>query len=326
MARTLHVEPRRRVATGTEMSFRLRDGQPIARELRRLAQEELRSARQDLRRSMPPEDTAIREARKSLKKVRAIAKLIGADDGRGLGKDPKRLRKVSRTLAGVRDADARLEILTKLTERNPRVVDEHTFARLRRSLAAHKNESKRGAARRGAWRAVNRTLGKLRKGAGDWRPAHRRFRAIATGLEATHRRGRRLLARARKRQRAEDFHEWRKQVKALWYELRLIASADRSVARDVAALDRAAEWLGDDHNVVLLCDALDKDAAACDLQQLRAAAVRYQRELRRKAIAATRRIYARKSAAYVRDVKRAWKNSRRGEAAGSRRPLRGRAA
>ena len=30
------------------------------------------------------------------------------------------------------------------------------------------------------------------------------------------------MARARKGQRAADFHEWRKQIKALWYELRLV--------------------------------------------------------------------------------------------------------
>lgn len=135
------------------------------------------------------------------------------------------------------------------------------------------------------------------------------------------------MARARKRQGAADFHEWRKQMKALWYELRLIEGCTRTIRRDVEALHRAETWLGDDHNVVLLVAELSKDASKCrgliDLDRLRLVADRYQCELRIKAIASTRRIYARTSRGYVRGVKRAWKAWRRRDTrARSRRPRR----
>ena len=67
------------------------------------------------------------------------------------------------------------------------------------------------------------------------------------------------MARARKSQRAADYHEWRKQIKALWYELRLVEGSGPRIRRDVKALHRAEEWLGNDHNVVVLCDALSKE-------------------------------------------------------------------
>jgi CHAD domain-containing protein len=138
------------------MAYRLRPRESVARGLRRLAKKELQSARDELQRTNPPRDEAIHEARKSIKKVRTIAKLIDADDGRGVAKDRKRLRKVSRTLSQLRDADAMLEILAKLEHRNPQLFDEHTFARLRHRLTLHRQQSMKAARGERAWKTVDR--------------------------------------------------------------------------------------------------------------------------------------------------------------------------
>jgi hypothetical protein len=90
-----------------------------------------------------------------------------------------------------------------------------------------------------------------------------------------------------------------------------IAGCTSGIGRDVAALHRAETWLGDDHNVVVLCEELSKDPSICggpvNLDRLRLVAHQYQCELRRKALAGTRRIYRRKSRQYQRTVKLAWK-------------------
>ena len=119
------------------------------------------------------------------------------------------------------------------------------------------------------------------------------------------------MARARKSQRAADFHEWRKQIKALWYELRLVEGSGPRIRRDVAALHRAEAWLGNEHDVVVLCDELSKDGpqadARIDLDRIRLAGDRYQCELRTKALAGTARIYARAPGEYATSVRREWK-------------------
>lgn len=297
------------------LAFRLRSQESIAHGLRRLVQKELRVARDELRQTVPPRDEAVHEARKSIKKVRAILELLEADGGRGLAGSQKRLRLVNRTLSELRDADAMTEILAKLRRKGPRLISQQTFVRARRQLSAHKRAAMRTAERRGTWQNVDRQLRKAREGAKWWRPAHRGFGALASGIHSIHRRGREALARARKKQDAADFHEWRKQMKALWYELRLIEGCARTIRRDVDALHRAETWLGDDHNVVVLCAELSKDASICggliDLDRLRLVADRYQCDLRNKAIASTRRIYARRSRDFVYGVKRAWKAWRR---------------
>src|SRR5262249_42623314 len=156
-----------------------------------------------------------------------------------------------------------VEILEKLRGRNPRLFDEHTFARIRRHLASRKQAAMEDADESRAWRRVDRALRDLRCAAKRWRPADRGFRALAPGMRGVHRRGHRALARARKSGRAADFHEWRKALKALWYHLRLVEASAPAIRRDVQVLHRAETWLGDDHNLVVLCEELSKDASLC---------------------------------------------------------------
>jgi len=122
------------------------------------------------------------------------------------------------------------------------------------------------------------------------------------------------MTKALRRHSADDFHRLRKQIKTLWYELRLVEPASPRIARDVRALHRAETWLGDDHNVVVLCASLSNDDSAgalpLNVRRLQAAADRYHAQARKKAVEAVRRIYRRKSRPYVRDLKRVWKRWR----------------
>src|SRR5262245_45202422 len=274
------------------MSFQLRQGESVPRGLRRLARKQLRSARDRLREATPPSDEAIHEARRSVKKVRAIVNLLDADKGRGLDQARKRLRSINRTLSKLRDADAMRETLTNLRKRNRAVLNEHTVARLRRQLSQHQQAELLEAHESGAWQDLDRTLRKLRRAASRWEPRHQKFGAIARGTRESHRQGRKALARARKSQRAADFHEWRKQIKALWYQLRLIGGCSAGIRRDIEALDQAETSLGEDHNIVVLCGELSKDPALGELDGLKQTAERIQQGLRKKAIEHAQAIYA----------------------------------
>jgi CHAD domain-containing protein len=288
----------------------LRREESIADGLRRLTRKELRSAAGHLGPRRPSED-AIHEARKSVKKVRAIAQLMKADDGKGLRGVDKRLRSVNRALSGPRDADAMKEILAKLRARNPQLFSEHTFARLERQLDAHKREATRQAMKDRVFAKAAEDLADLRADAKGWKPAHKRFRALKEGTLETHRRGRRAMKRATGRQGSADFHEWRKQIKALWYKLRLIDCCSANLRKDLRALNKAEEYLGDEHNIAVFCGHVSADPsivqAPFDFVRLQRAANGYQQELRRKALSSARRIFQMKSRAYLRRVKIWWK-------------------
>lgn len=297
------------------MAYRLRRDESIPTGLRRLARKELSAASEELRRGDPPSDEAIHEARKGLKKVRVLLQLVEADDGGGLKKGPKRLRAVNRSLSQLRDADAMLQVLDKLRNRNRHLFDDRTIARVRRRLSAFKREITQAAERDGAWPEAVNELKKVRRSAKGWRPAHCGFRTLGEGIRLSYTRGRNAMDRARRTGKAEDYHEWRKEMKALWYKLRLLEECSPRVKHDVGVLHQAEMWLGDEHNLVVFCAEISKDASICnglvDLSRLKLTVNHFQCDLRQKAIARADTIYRRKPGAYVRAMKRAWKTWRR---------------
>jgi CHAD domain-containing protein len=294
------------------MAFHIRPDESILRGLRRLARKQLASACNNLEHSSEPSEDAIHEARKSVKKVRAIAEVIRTDKGRGLKGARKRLRSVNRVLSQSRDGDVMNETLSKLLERRPALLSEHTNARLRLQLSSYRDAVAQAAKREHAWGDVVEELREVRAHVKRWSPAHKGFEVLARGLRATHRRGRKAMARALESRRAADFHEWRKEMKALWYQLRLLEEAGPAIQRDVKRLNDAETWLGDDHNVVVLCAHISSTRSCAldgsELQRFSGHARQYEESLRRKAIARAESIYRTGSRAYVRQIERAWKD------------------
>jgi CHAD domain-containing protein len=254
-------------------------------------------------------DASIHAARKRIKKIRAIADLVRAEGGHGLHGSRKRLRRVSHLLARLRDAAAMVNVLATLQENFPEMIDGATFARVRRRLVALKRRALADARSSGSQRAIHKDCKALQKRAAAWRLEHRQFAALAPGIREAYRRGRETMIAARKTQAAEAFHAWRKRVKSLWYDLRLIEEYSPPVSSFAAMLGKTARWLGDDHDSVGLCERLSRVASAKDAERIRAAAFTYQEALRRKALSAGERLYARRPGLVVSSAARAWQAS-----------------
>jgi len=245
------------------MAFRLHPDESVTHGLRRLARKELSKTRAELRSARPPGGEVIHEARRSLKKARSILQLVDDDGGSAINRSKRELRSVNRALSLFRDADVMLETLGRFrTKHRPRMT-EHSFARLRGILAERRRATTKSAGRRREWNAVKRSLRAARQHAGEWKPAHHGRGTLTHSIRAVHRRGRKAMMRARKRQQASDFHAWRKEIKSLWYALRLLEESDAAVRRDVRALHEAETLLGDDHNLVVLCEALASSQTPC---------------------------------------------------------------
>jgi CHAD domain-containing protein len=304
------------------MAFRLRhEDKSVPHGLRRLARKQLRSALDELHRRDGAADEAIHNARTRVKKVRALLHVVEADRGRHLSDSKKLLRAVNRRLSKLRDADATLEVFDKIRAGTPHLMSEHAFARVRRMLTRDKHATVQKARRERSREKAAIAIRAVYKAAKQWRQRHDGFGALAAGIRASHRDGSAAMERALKSREPGDFHTWRKQIKALWYELRLLEGCDRTIHKDVRSLDRAETMLGDGHNIVVMCDRLFGDAAPktnADLDRLRRAAERYHRNLQRKAVASARGIYTLPSREYVRRVKKAWKRWRRGPGSGAR--------
>src|SRR4029077_13254273 len=94
-----------------------------------------------------------------------------------------------------------------------------------------------------------RALRRLRRHLGTWKVAHGR-RAVGEGVTETYRKAKRALRAARERPSARRFHDWRKQVKALSYELRIVGGAIPELLTTlVPKVERLAELLGQVHDL-----------------------------------------------------------------------------
>ncbi len=81
---------------------------------------------------------------------------------------------------------------------------------------------------------------------------------IGPGLQRTYRRRRKRLRDVEGNATVTNLHEWRKRVKDLWYQLRLIRRAEPELfGHLVRDADDLADHLGVDHDLALLRDAGD---------------------------------------------------------------------
>jgi CHAD domain-containing protein len=291
------------------MAYRLKKGEPIAGGLKRIVRDEIESAASHLRGERNADrDEAIHEARKSIKKVRAILKLTRAELGDIYTQENAKLRDIARRLSGFRDAAAMIETFHDLKRRYAGDIGANQLASVGTALEKKKKQTAGTGDIRSLLAEAESALREIGERATTWPLKTDGFEAIEPGLKETYRRGRKALARARKDQRPENYHELRKRVKDLWYHIRLIKSLWTGVVKGCEKdLKDLETWLGDDHNLVLLraeiAAAPSSYGRAADIDFVLGLIDRYQKKLRDDAVTAGARLYDEKPREYVRRMK-----------------------
>jgi CHAD domain-containing protein len=286
------------------MSYRLEKGEPVAGGLKRVVRYEIDSAASHLRgERKASRDEAIHEARKSIKKVRAILKLVRPELGDIYAPENAKLRDIARRLSGFRDAAAMIETFRDLKRRYGRGIAASRFSSVGAALAKLKKQAVVTKDVRALLLETESALRQIGENAGAWPLKTNGFEAIEPGLKQTYRRGRRALARARKDPRPENYHELRKRVKDLWYHIRLIG-IEKEHEKQLKDLET---WLGEDHNLVLLKAGIAASPAsygnAEDTDLVLSLIDRYQKKLRDDALASAACLYKEKPREYISRIK-----------------------
>jgi CHAD domain-containing protein len=282
------------------LAFQFKRGEPVPRAIRRIVTEQLRFAAGQLRNLEPSaRDEAVHEARKSIKKVRAILRLMSGELGPVAAAGNTLLRDLARRLSALRDAAVLVETLDSLKDH----IDSQVFAPVRVRLARDRARAARAQLPANVVFALERASERVR----SW-PLHATgFAALARGLERAFHRGQRALAHARENPTPEAFHEWRKRVKDHWYDMRLLEGAwtvaTRSYERSLKELETC---LGDDHNLVILRGRLAALENAPDLAGLLVAIDSRQQQLRERALDLGERLYAPPPGEFVRRAEELW--------------------
>ena len=296
------------------MGYRLHAGQPVAHEVHRVAARQLELAIQGLTAAGHAEhDDSVHDARRHIKKVRALTRLVRPALGGRYRDVNRRLRSVNRLLEPMADAQEAVATLTRVAQRDGEELSADVLQGVRAWLIRRESMAYEDAALSDVFDTAAALLRAERDAVMGWRLSRTGFRAIAGGLERTARAGRRAMARAITSSRSEDYHVWRQRAKDQWLHTRLLEGrCGNALALDERRLEALDGYLGECHNCAILGEilttdsTLDRDDAARCLRALR----RYERELRRCARRLGKAIYHETPKQYVRRVRRLWYSTR----------------
>jgi len=240
------------------MQYRLAKGEPLGPGLRRIAGEQLTAAVVDLESCRPDPQEAVHDARKRLKKVRAILRLArGQLDPTFYETENSRLRNIGRDLAPFRDAHVRHAGFLGLVDRHRDLLAHDAFRDVEVILRGDRRARLAGFAGSQERQAAVAALREESSGPEGWPLEAAGFDALRPGLERIYRQGARRMRKAFKDGAPERFHDWRKSVKYLWYHMRILQAAWPDVLRPTtAALHDLSDVLGEAHDLSELARAV----------------------------------------------------------------------
>lgn len=263
------------------MSYALRRrDRDLTAALRRIAAGEIGGALAQLA-GPSPDPAGVHDVRKRIKKLRGLFRLVRPGFAEAAA-EAAILREVAQGLAAVREAEVMLATLDRLAP----AEGAHPALRgaLAQAVAAARGRTdlpERIAAARAA-------LSDMAERAEGWRVDGRDGRVLRAALARSFRRAGAAMATARADPSPEALHEWRKRIKDIWYQARLLDPVwPEGMAPFRQTADDLAEDLGDHHDLAALAawaDAWREDGADAAVA-VRALALRTAAETEARAFA-----------------------------------------
>src|SRR6185437_1819775 len=288
------------------MGFRLKLREPLPDGLKRVFREQVESALELCRHPAKQRGVTVHEVRKHLKKLRAAMRLAIPAVGKNRHtREDHCVRKIGRLVSDLRDAQVRLQTIIQLRDETSKGPEDSPFPRIEELLSLERESFSAAFAgwQKQAVPQLERVQARLLK----WPLGDLPWKQVCGAVAKIYKRGQRGLAKTIEEPEPENFHAWRKRVKDLWYQFRILQPLNRVVltemARDAEVL---GELLGREHDLNFLWDRLETekgDEALCDeLVQLEKLIRKRGKRLRTNALELGRRFYAEPAKAFAKRI------------------------
>jgi CHAD domain-containing protein len=294
------------------VAYQFKGRRAVAKQLARVVAREFDKALKEVGGSQIADRTeAVHEARKSVKKIRAVVRLLQRDLGRDFRIRNRQLRTIAHQLSSLRDVDATVEMMESVRDRYPRLVTPPIFAAVQRGLLAQKRGTVAHLHPDHLLPRVARELRRLAK------VTPRRIRrvggyaSVRAGMLCAYRRARNAMASVNANPEDVRFHLWRRRVKDHWYHVRLLEGLDAHADARARGLKRLETWLGDDHNLVLLRTTILSAPARFGDERTTAVVLgcvaKHHTTLRKRALKLGGRMFAGKPRVFRRSIDSWWR-------------------
>lgn len=292
------------------MRFAFKRSESVAASVRRIGSA---CAKRALKCDLNHSAESIHAARKEIKKMRALLRLVkGSLRKARFKKSNEALRKAAWCLAPVRDACVKEKAVKRLAKGKP----AGSIRKFQISLVHDARDAQRRFCAKNAGAEVRRILRKQARCFCNITVRHQGWKALEAGIRKTYRAARAGGALAEKEPTPENFHAWRKQVKNLWYYAQLLHPiSPEQMCALAGELERLGELLVDDHDLHVLGVAAANKSVDSDLEpeaeRLLPLIGPRQRELREEALLLGSQLFADKPALFCERLHRCWKNRKR---------------
>jgi CHAD domain-containing protein len=297
------------------MALRFKRNESVPKAVKRITRRRTEKAIQALEHCDRLE--AVHTVRKEIKQLRALLRLTREAISRSKYRAcSSSLRHAAYYLAPARDAHVKVKALTDLSKHFEKELARRPFPQVKQHLAEDCRRRQSELSRSRAVRQVRRILENLGRRTDALRFRCSGWRAIGSGLRRSYCDGRRGYQRACRIGAPENFHEWRKRVKDLYYQIGLLCAIwPEQMGAAEAELDRLGECLGDAHDLALLLEPkVLKGFQECSEEEAEALirlVEKRQKELQHSALMMGARFYREKPSLFCNRLRQYWKRWRR---------------
>jgi CHAD domain-containing protein len=288
------------------MGFRFKLREPLPDGLKRVFHEQIQSALQLCLHPAKERGVTVHEVRKHLKKLRAAMRLASGEIGKNRhAREDRRVREIGRLVSDLRDAQVRLQTLIQLRDETAKGSEEDRFPRIEELLSLERESF--SAAFAGWQKQAIPRLQRVGERLSKWPLNGITWKQICGAVGKIYKRGQRGLAKTIRRPVPENFHAWRKRVKDLWYQLRILQPLNRVVLEEMAhQAEILGELLGREHDLDFLLTRLEKESGdetlRDELMDLQKLISKRGKRLRRDALELGRRFYAEPAKAFAKRI------------------------
>ncbi len=288
------------------MGFRLKLREPLPDGLKRVLREQIESALELCRHPAKQRGITVHEVRKHLKRLRAAMRLAIPEVGKDQHtREDRCVRKIGRLVSDLRDAQVRLQTLIQLRDETAKGPEDSPFPRIEELLSLERESFSAAFAgwQKQAIPQLERVEARLLK----WPLEGLTWKQVCDAVGKIYKRGQRGLARTIDDPEPENFHAWRKRVKDIWYQLRILQPLNRMVLTEMAHdAEVLGELLGREHDLNFLWARLETErgdeALRDELAHLEKLIPKRGKRLCTNALELGRRFYAEPAKAFAKRI------------------------